>query len=129
MERVRIMALTLKKLEIDFSVCKVADLTGVDLSPEFLFIAKTDEEISVVCESSRLPSEVLTVEHGWKALRIQGVIDFEELGVIAGLSSCISKAKMSLFVVSTYNTDYLLVKDKNFARCVALLESEGYLIV
>jgi len=116
----------IKKLDIDFTVCKVSDFSRVDFSRPFIFIAGTDEECSVVCETEYMPSNVTDYEHGWKALRLQGVIDFEEIGVIADISRIISGASMSLFVISTYNTDYVLLKEANFDKSIALLESHGY---
>jgi len=123
------MAWSLRILESGFAVCKVADLSKVDLSAEFVFVAKTDEELSLVCATEHVPCDAIVAEHGWRALRIEGIIDFEEIGVIAGLAKIISGAGMSLFVISTYNTDYILLKEANFSRCIALLEREGYHII
>ena len=116
----------LKRLDIDFTVCQTQDLSGVDLSQEYVFVAKTDEELSLVCETSRVPGNAIICEHGWKALRLEGVIDFEEIGVIADISRIISGAAMSLFVISTYNTDYILLKEANYERSITLLETNGY---
>ena len=63
---------TLKVVEKPFTVCKVEDYSLTDLTSEFVFIGKTDEEMSLVCESSLTPSNTITREDGWKAFRIEG---------------------------------------------------------
>ena len=66
----------IKRFDYDFSVCKVKDISAVDFSQEYCFIGKTDEELSVVCLTNRAPEETLERDDGWKAFRIQGVLDF-----------------------------------------------------
>jgi hypothetical protein len=119
----------IKKLERDFSVCKVPDLTSVDLDDEFVFLSKTDEEISLVCESGLVPDNALEVEADWRALRIEGVLDFSLVGVIAKISAALAREGVSVFVVSTYNTDYLFLKTRDYERGARALRADGYAIV
>ena len=116
----------LKKLDLDFTVCKVADISGIDFGRDFVFLSKTDEEISLVCESQLTPDNATEIEHGWKCLRIEGVLDFELIGVVAKLTGVLAAEGISVFVVSTYNTDYLFLKAVNFERSIALLKENGY---
>ena len=119
----------LKKIAQEFTVCQVADLTEVDLSQTFCFIQKTDEELSVVCPTDAAPAHPLAREDGWRAFRIAGVLDFSLIGILARLSEILAENRISIFAVSTYNTDYILVKAADFARALAILADEGYTIV
>jgi len=119
----------LKKIGKDFSVCKTQNLNDVDFSKEFIFLSKTDEEISLVCESYIVPKNTIAVEDGWKALRITGILDFGMVGVIAKIADILSQASISIFVISTYNTDYIFLKAFNYEKSIALLEKNGYTII
>ena len=116
----------LKVLGTVFSVCRTADLSRVDLSREFVFIGKTDEELSVVCPQDAVPEDALAREDGWRAFRVEGVLDFSLTGILARLSGTLAEAGIGLFAVSTYNTDYILVKRENLARALAALSAAGY---
>ena len=116
----------LKVLGTVFSVCRTADLSRVDLSREFVFIGKTDEELSVVCPQDAVPEDALAREDGWRAFRVEGVLDFSLTGILARLSGTLAEAGIGLFAVSTYNTDYILVKRENLARALAALAAAGY---
>lgn len=116
----------LKKYSLNFSVCQVKDLSGIDLSQEFLSISKTDDEISLVCETKFVPPDALIAEDNWKMLKIKGVLDFGMVGVIARISEILANAKISIFVISTYNTDYILVKSSSLDETVQLLVQAGY---
>jgi len=110
-------------LEIDFSVCKIHDTHSVDFTRDFIFLSKTDEEISLVCPSVCVPQDAVAVEAGWKAFRIDGVLDFGLVGVIANITGVLANAGISVFVISTYNTDYVFIKSHDFDTGLALLEN------
>ena len=110
-----------KELGLDFSVCKISSADGVDFARGFVFLAKTDEELSLVCESAHVPEGALAVEPGWRAFRVEGVLDFGLVGIIAEFTGVLAEAGVSVFVVSTYNTDYALVKSRDFDRAMELL--------
>lgn len=119
----------LRVIEQDFSVCKVKDLSQVNFTDEYCFLGKTDEEISLVCRTDCLPRNTVEREDGWRAFRIQGVLDFALIGILARISALLAEQKIGIFVVSTYNTDYVLTKRENFEQALAALERAGYVIV
>lgn len=116
--------MTLKKLDGEFCVCKVSDLSGIDLMEEFCFIGKTDEEISVVSRTA--PKNCVECETGWRGFRIEGTLDFSLIGILSKISAILAENKIGIFVVSTYNTDYVFVKRENFGKAVKALEGSGY---
>lgn len=119
----------LKRIEHHFSVCKVKNLENVDLSQEFCFIEKTDEELSVVCITEHVPADTIEREDGWRAFRIQGVLDFSLIGILAKIAVILAEHEIGIFVVSTFNTDYILVKGENFERALQVLEQKGYQVL
>ena len=119
----------LKKLEYDLTVCKLASEKDIDLSKEFFSIGKTDEEISVVCPTCDVPDYTIERDDGWKGFRIQGVLDFSLIGILSKLSGILADNKIGIFAVSTYNTDYILVKSENFDKAMDVLSAEGYKII
>ena len=116
----------LKIINQDFSVCKLKDLSKVDYSDKFCFIGKTDEELSVVCSSKSIPENVTDCDKGWKAFRIQGVLDFSLIGILSKISGILADNKIGIFAVSTYNTDYILTKEENFEKAIEILAQNGY---
>ena len=119
----------IKKLPYELSVCKVADVSAIGLNDEFFFVGKTDEEISLVCKTEDVPSETTAREDGWKGFRIEGVLDFSLIGILSKLSGILAANNIGIFAVSTYNTDYILVKKENFDRALSALADEGYIVV
>lgn len=119
----------IKKIEDDFSVCKVADYSLVNLDSEFTFTGKTDEENSLVCLTKDVPQNVIEREDGWRAFRIQGILDFSLIGILAKISAILAENKIGIFVLSTFNTDYVLIKKENYQRAVETLQEAGYQII
>lgn len=119
----------IKKIGYDFSVCKVEDYSLVDFNKEFMFAGKTDEEVSLVCLTSDVPSNTIEREDGWKAFRIQGILDFSLIGILSEISGILAENKIGIFAISTYNTDYILTKAENFQRAIDVLAYAGYVIV
>ena len=121
--------LELKIIERNFSVCKLTDAPAVCPKEEFYFLSRTDEELSLVCETVHVPYHVLERDDGWKAFRIQGVLDFSLIGILAKLSGILAENKIGIFAISTYNTDYILTKEVNYDRALNVLKEAGYKIV
>ena len=121
--------MVLKKIEHKLSVCKVTDISDIDLNSDFYFIGKTDEELSLVCKTDAVPYKTIERDDGWRGFRIQGVLDFSLIGILSKLSGILAEHKIGIFAVSTYNTDYILVKEENFDRAMEALISEGYKVV
>ena len=119
----------LKKLDYELTVCKITDISAVNVSSDFFFIAKTDEELSLVCKTEDTPAGTTERDDGWKGFRIQGVLDFSLTGILSRLSGILAGHKIGIFAVSTYNTDYILVKEENFEPALEVLAAEGYIIV
>lgn len=118
----------IKKLEQSFSVCQVEDYSLVNLDAEYCFIGKTDEEKSLVCAAGDVPQNVIRRDDGWRAFRIQGVLDFALIGILAKIASLLAENGISIFAVSTYNTDYVLVKEENYQKALDVLADAGYKI-
>ncbi|MBR1483836.1 MAG: ACT domain-containing protein [Ruminococcus sp.] len=118
----------LKILPFPLTVCRVADVSGVDLSNDFYFIGKTDEELSLVCKTALTPDNTVARDDCWRGFRIQGVLDFSLIGILAKLSAVLAENHIGIFAVSTFNTDYILVKEENFDKALSVLQSNGYTI-
>ena len=119
----------LKVLPCDLTVCKVGSTKDIDLTKDFYFIGKTDEELSLVCRTEDTPAGTTDRDDGWKGFRIQGVLDFSLIGILSKLSGILADNEIGIFAVSTYNTDYILVKKENFERALSVLATAGYSIV
>lgn len=119
----------LKKLAHKLTVCKVADISEINTAADFYFIGKTDEELSLVCRTEDVPSKTIERDDGWRGFRIQGVLDFSLIGILSQLSGILAEHKIGIFAISTYNTDYILVKEENFERALEVLASEGYKVI
>jgi len=113
----------------EFSVCQVEDLNAVDLTCPFTFLAATDEEISLVMPTKAMPEVTLSREDGWRMFRVQGVLDFSLIGILSRISSILAEEKIGIFVLSTFNTDYIMVKQENLPRAAEALQQEGYTFV
>ena len=119
----------IKKLNQDFSVCKVMDYSLVNLNAEYSFIGKTDEEKSLVCVTSVVPPNVIQRDDGWKGSRIQGILDFSLIGILSKIAELLAKNSISILAISTYNTDYVLIKKENYEKALDILERSSYEIV
>ena len=115
-------------LEPDFSVCKVEDYSRLDLGQPFVFTGSTDEEKSLVCPTAIVPQNILERDDGWKALRINGILDFSLIGILARISGILAENRIGIFAVSTFNTDYVFVKKSDFGKSVKVLEDAGFSI-
>ena len=121
--------MTIEKLNQKFSVCTVENYSLVDWNAEFCFVGKTDRERSLVCLTEQVPTNVIRREDGWRALRICGVLDFSLIGILAGISSTLAEAGVGIFAISTYETDYILIKDEQFERAIDALRTAEYDII
>ena len=119
----------LKKIEHELSVCKVASEKDIHLDRELYFIGKTDEEISLVCPTCDVPDKTTERDDGWRGFRIQGVLDFSLIGILSKISGILADNNIGIFAVSTYNTDYILVKSENYEKAMNVLAAEGYEII
>lgn len=111
-----------------FSVCKTADLSGIDLNKEYFFIGKTATENSLICPTCDAPKNVIAREDNWRGFFIDGTLDFSLIGILADISTLLARKKIGIVAVSTYDTDYIFVKEKNFSSALSALEESGYLV-
>lgn len=116
----------LKPLIPAFSICKVEDFSKVDFNDKFCFIGKTDEENSLVCRTSKVPDNIIERDDGWRAFRIEGMLDFSLIGILAKISVILADHAIGIFVVSTFNTDYVLTKEEKYDEALKVLADAGY---
>ncbi|MGN0797525.1 MAG: ACT domain-containing protein [Christensenellales bacterium] len=116
----------LKKINFNFTICKVKSIQDIALAREIFFIGKTEEEISLVCKTEDTPLSTLAREDGWRGFRIQGILDFSLTGVLSKLSSILAERDIGIFAISTYNTDYILVKAEDYDNAIEALKFAGY---
>ena len=119
-------AIVLEPLDIRFSVCKVTDYSGIDLTQPFCFTGATDEEKSLVCPESFAPENTTARDDGWSGFRITGQLDFSLIGILAKISKVLASNGIGIFAISTYNTDYILTKEENFEKALKALKNAGY---
>ena len=121
--------LRLTVLQGEFSVWRLAaDAPLPSIKPDrFLSMTRTNDELSVVSLSTDVPEGVMA-ETGWRCLKVEGPLAFEMTGVLAAISAPLAHAEIAIFVVSTYDTDYLLVKAADLDRACATLRDEGFVV-
>jgi len=115
----------LQVINRDFSVFKVKSLNNEILKKEFVFISKTDSELSVICESQYVMEDNISVEHGWGCFRIAEDASFGKYGMIAFLADIIAKEKTAILVVATYDTDYIFIKKDKLDGVINALRNNG----
>lgn len=117
-------------LEGTFSVCRLYSRTPIPNwvdRKSFHSITKTESEISVVCRDEKLPPEVIA-EKGWRIIKVDGTLDFSLTGVLASIATPLASAKISIFAISTFDTDYILVKDEKLLKAKTALTEAGFAI-
>lgn len=85
--------------------------------------------MTLVCSTKAVPNNIVECDLGWRAFRIQGILDFSLIGILSKISTLLAENKIGIFAISTYNTDYILTKAENFDRAIAILEDNGYEIL
>ena len=112
------------------AVCRLAAGTQPPVwasTGSFFSITVTDEEVSVVCPTDLVPPDLAT-ERSWRCLTVDGPLDFSLVGVLAAISSCLARADVSLFVISTFDTDHILVAESDLERAVSALREAGHAV-
>jgi hypothetical protein len=94
----------------------------------FYSITRTDEELSIVCREALVASGT-ACERGWRCFRVFGVLDFSEIGIIFTLSKPLAINGISVFVISTFDTDYLMIKEKDLTKAIDVLKAAGHQVV
>lgn len=119
--------MVIEKLEGEFVICKLSrgqryDTSGADI----MFYSVTDSEVSLVTKREFVPKDVCSADGGWTAYRIKGTMEFSMTGVISRIAGVIAEQEISIFVISTYDTDYFLIKSENESRAEKALAAAGY---
>lgn len=120
--------LKLKLLDGIYAVCRFEDSKKVPSwvnEKEFFSVTKTEDEISVVMLQDKILSDV-KAEKDWRILKVEGTLDFSLIGILAKISGILAKNSISIFVISTFNTDYILVKEEKIEESILVLSEEGY---
>jgi hypothetical protein len=121
--------LTLTVLAETLAICRLAPGT-VPLwiaAADFVSITQTIDELSIVCREANVPSDV-KADRGWRALKVAGPLDLALTGVLASLVNPLAEAQINLFAISTFDTDYLLVKGYNLAGACDVLRGAGFVV-
>lgn len=122
------------KLEIitqELSICRMEakeQIPSWAIQGDFFSIAKTPDELSIVCEERFVPQGV-TSNRPWRAIKVIGPLDFSLVGILSSLTSVLARAGISLFAISTFDTDYILVKSDRLDDARNALNSEGHIFV
>ena len=121
---------TLTLMPDTFAVCRLnadASVPTWASAGKFFSMTRTAEELSVVCPQSLVPDGV-RCERDWRCIRVAGTMDFSMIGVVAALVTPLAEASVSVFVLSTFDTDYMLVKESDLERALAALRAAGHVI-
>ena len=122
------MTIALSVLPETFAICRLAPATPIPKwALDSFSITRTRDELSIVCAQRDVPAGI-RCERDWRALKVDGTLDFALTGILASLAAPLADAGISIFAISTYDTDYLLVKETNLPRAVQVLFAAGHKI-
>ncbi len=110
------------------AVCRLPAGTPLpewSMRPGFFCVASTAEELSIVCDESRVPAGT-QAEKGWVALKLQGPFPFTMTGVLSSFLSPLAEARIPIFAISTFDTDYVLIKHEHLEQAIAALAAAGH---
>ncbi|WP_141677924.1 ACT domain-containing protein [Orenia metallireducens] len=123
------MKLTLTVMAEELAVSRLnkdAEIPSWPLSSQFFSITRTKDELSIVSLTEDVPADIKS-EKNWRALKVEGPLDFSMVGVLSFLATTLAQEGISIFVISTYDTDYLLVKEESLEEAIEVL-SKDYII-
>ena len=119
------MSLQLTVLPYHLSVCICTHMPSDTPDSNLWSVTRTSDELSLVCETDYVPEDVVEREDGWRALVVAGPLDFALVGILAKIAEALASAGVSLFALSTFKTDYVLVKDKSLDTAIEALRCAG----
>jgi uncharacterized protein len=123
--------LTLKILKDRYSVCRLNKNDEIPkwiFDEEFFSITRTDDELSIVCLQDKIKEDI-KCEKDWKVLKIEGPLDFSLVGILSRISTLMANNGISIFAISTYDTDYILIKEESINKVIEVLENNNYNII
>ena len=124
--------LIIKLLKEKYVVCRLDKDEAIPswaFKGDFFSITKTEEELSIVCIEDDNIIENIKCERDWRVLKIEGPLDFSLVGILSKISTLMANNKISIFAVSTYDTDYILIKEKDINRAVYVLNNDNYEVI
>lgn len=129
--------LTMKLLKEKYVVCRLNrnDIIPIgEMKGEFFSITKTEDELSLVCLQENLPHmkcdfKNIKYEKDWRILKVEGPLDFSLVGILSAISSLMAKEQISIFALSTYDTDYILIKENNVDAAINTLLKNNYDVI
>ena len=120
--------LEIEILPYEFCIAKVSDYSKADLSEQFTFTGSTDSEKSLICKKENVPDNVLNIDEGYAGLRIKGILDFSLIGILAKIAGILASRAISIVAVSTFDTDYIFIKQDKLEEAVNALKANRYII-
>lgn len=120
--------LKMSLLKESYGVCRLNSNETIPnwvINGEVYSITKTKDELSIVCEEENIPSDV-KCEKSWRVLKIEGPLDFSLVGILAKISTLMADNSISIFAISTYDTDYILIKEKDIEKAIEALQDDIY---
>lgn len=121
-------SLNFSRLPGSFAICRLAANAPVPewaLRGSFFSVTSTADELSIVCPGTQVPSEIVH-ENGWACLKLQGPFPFSETGILASFVRPLSERAIPIFAVSTFDTDYVLIKQDRLEKAVQALRDAGH---
>lgn len=113
-----------------FAICRLDSRSAVPpwaVRGEFFSVTRTEDELSIVCDEENVPEGVVC-EKGYIALKVLGLFDFSLIGILASITAVLAAANVSIFALSTYDTDYILMREADKTGTEEALRSAGYII-
>ncbi len=125
-------SLDLQLLKSRFSVCRLAPDAAIPVwatgTGELVSVTRTPDELSVVCPETAVPKDT-RCEHGWRGFKVAGPLAFSLTGVLVSVAKPLADAGVGIFAVSTYDTDYILVKEENLENAICILSAAGHAVL
>lgn len=121
--------LRLSVLPNKLAICRLdknAPIPSWATNDSFFSITRTTDELSIVCSKDNIPDNIRS-EKNWRALKVIGPLDFSLTGILASLANPLAEAKISIFAISTFDTDYILVKNEKLKEAVKILSTFCYI--
>jgi len=123
--------LTLDLLEENFVICRLPPLSSLPswaFTGPFISITKTNDELSIITiDDNRLPKDI-QCERNWRCLKLKGPFPFDMTGVLSSVLNPLAKADVGILAISTFDTDYVLIKDKNLQIAIDVLKQNGHIV-
>ncbi|AQS06035.1 ACT domain-containing protein [Clostridium beijerinckii] len=123
--------LTIRLLEEKYGVCRLNNNESIPewiKNSDFFSITKTCDELSIVCLEKDIPDEV-KCEKEWRILKVEGQLDFSLVGILSSISTILAKSGIGIFAISTYDTDYILVREKDVDNAMKALIKNKYKVI